>query len=201
MIDDSVPEADGIKFDEKSYRKSYYLKNREVILNRSLLRQRKNKEQKRLYDQARFQKNKIKMQAQSKIWAEKNPLKTKEIKRANRIKYKKERLVYHYTKLKTDIQYRLRCTLRARFSKLRKAGSCIQDLGCTVQELRCYLESKFKPGMTWDNWGVRGWHIDHIKPLAFFDLTKREEFLVATHFSNLQPLWSQENLIKGAKCV
>ncbi len=58
-----------------------------------------------------------------------------------------------------------------------------------------------KDTMTWDNYGLYGWHIDHIKPLASFDLTDREQFLEACHYTNLQPLWAEENLSKGNKII
>ena len=78
-----------------------------------------------------------------------------------------------------------------------KAGSAVRDLGCTIPELKAHLEAQFQPGMTWDNWSLKGWHIDHIKPLTSFDLTNREQFLQACHYTNLQPLWASENLSKG----
>lgn len=62
-----------------------------------------------------------------------------------------------------------------------------------------HLEAKFAPGMTWDNYGVDGWHIDHIMPLAAFDLTDEQQRQQACHYTNLQPLWAAENLAKGAK--
>ena len=94
---------------------------------------------------------------------------------------------------------KIRCRLYQAVRFGQKAGSAVADLGCTIPELRSHLESKFKPGMTWDNWSKNGWHIDHIKPLASFNLEDREQFLEAVHFSNLQPLWASENIHKSAK--
>lgn len=101
---------------------------------------------------------------------------------------------------KTDLGFRLASNLRTRVRRsLRdgwKAGSAVRDLGCTIPELRTHLEAKFQPGMTWENWSRTGWHIDHIRPLASFDLTDREQFLEACHYTNLQPLWAMDNLKK-----
>ena len=97
--------------------------------------------------------------------------------------------------LAANLRKRLRLAIIGNF----KAGSAVNDLGCTINDLKAYLETQFSPEMTWDNWSIDGWHLDHIKPLASFDLTDREQFLEACHYSNLQPLWAQENLSKGAK--
>ncbi len=78
-----------------------------------------------------------------------------------------------------------------------RAGSAVRDLGCTVAELKLYLEARFAPGMSWGNYGA--WHLDHIKSLASFDLTDREQFLRACHYTNLQPLWAIDNIKKGAR--
>jgi hypothetical protein len=104
---------------------------------------------------------------------------------------------------KTDIQYKLRKLLRSRLclslKNKCKLGSSIRDLGCTIDEFKAYLESKFQTGMTWDNHGIHGWHIDHIKPLASFDLTDKKQLLIVCHYTNLQPLWATDNLTKGNK--
>jgi hypothetical protein len=108
------------------------------------------------------------------------------------------------TTIETNIQFRLKKLIRSRLKSavhrrgIDKAGSAVRDLGCTVKFLKQYLESKFQPGMTWDNWGngYYKWNIDHIKRLADFDLSNRNQFLVACHYTNLQPLWWIENMKK-----
>ena len=109
----------------------------------------------------------------------------------------------HKKSYRQTIQGRLRSNLRTRlYSAIngnQKTGSAVCDLGCTIDELKAYLEVLFRPGMTWDNWAFDGWHIDHIKPLVSFDLTDREQFLQACHYTNLQPLWAKENLSKSDK--
>ena len=68
-------------------------------------------------------------------------------------------------------------------------------LGCTWKELRCHMESKFTEGMSWANRNL--WHIDHIIPLA--SAKSIEEVIKLCHYTNLQPLWAEDNLKKGAK--
>jgi len=96
---------------------------------------------------------------------------------------------------------RLRSRIRNCVKSERKSGSAIRDLGCTIEELKLYLESKFQPGMTWDNWSRCGWHIDHVVPLASFDLTDPEQFKQACHYTNLQPLWAKDNLSKSDRIL
>jgi hypothetical protein len=62
-----------------------------------------------------------------------------------------------------------------------------------------YLETKFHDGMNWNNYGKRGWHIDHIKPCAAFNLTNVTEQRACFHYTNLQPLWWYDNLKKADK--
>ena len=104
-------------------------------------------------------------------------------------------------KYQNDVQFRLAEILRGRIrgavKEGWKLGSAVKDLGCTVEELKFYLEGQFQDGMTWDNWSKTGWHIDHKIPLTFFNLTDRGQFLQAVHYTNLQPMWASENLRKG----
>lgn len=114
--------------------------------------------------------------------------------------YKRE---YIKSRRKSDVQVKLRDTLRCRIRIAikagKKSGSAVKDLGCSLGEFKLYLESKFQPGMTWDNYGHDGWHIDHIIPLAHFDLTDREQFLIACNYKNMQPLWAKDNFYKNDK--
>lgn len=117
--------------------------------------------------------------------------------------YKKRKRLYVRNRYKTDINYRLADNLRSRLnsviSRQDRAGSSVKDLGCTVEELKKHLESQFTEGMSWDNYGKGGWEIDHIQPLASFDLTNREDLLKACHYTNLQPLWARDNRSKGGR--
>ena len=110
---------------------------------------------------------------------------------------------YRREREEADVNYRLRRTLPARIkqaikhSKNEKCASSIELLGCSINQVRKHLEAQFQAGMTWDNHG--DWHIDHIKPCAAFDLADERQQRECFHYSNLQPLWAQDNLRKGAK--
>ena len=118
---------------------------------------------------------------------------------------KKKNQVRHIEKMESDITYKLNHLLRDRFNKAiknnSKSGSAVSDLGCSIKFLKNYLESKFQDDMSWENHGIHGWHIDHIIPLSSFDLTDREQFLKAVHYTNLQPLWALDNLSKSDKIL
>lgn len=79
-----------------------------------------------------------------------------------------------------------------------KSGRTEEILGCTIEEFKKYLESKFKEGMSWENYGRNGWEIDHIIPCNRFNLDCPEEQRKCFHYTNTQPLWWYENKRKGA---
>jgi hypothetical protein len=99
----------------------------------------------------------------------------------------------------SDINLRLSANIRSRIqSAIRgsyKAGSAVRDLGCSIDNFRRYIENMFEPGMSWEK--RREWHLDHIIPLCDFDLTDREQFLKACHYTNYRPLWAPDNLRKN----
>lgn len=111
--------------------------------------------------------------------------------------YRKKR--YH-----SDLQFRLRHIMRSRLhtalkrGRVTKVGSSVKLLGCGTEQLITHLESQFTPQMNWSNYGLY-WSIDHIKPLASFDLSNLKHLKKAMHYTNLQPLTVRENSIKGSR--
>lgn len=112
-----------------------------------------------------------------------------------------KRRIYERTKrhLPTVIARRLRHRLWKVTKGRFREETTFALVGCSASQLVAYLQSQFLPGMTWDNRSE--WHIDHIKPCAAFDLTKTEEQRRCFHFTNLQPLWAEDNLRKSAKLL
>lgn len=95
---------------------------------------------------------------------------------------------------------RIRESIRNYLKFKKKHEHTMKLIGCNIQELVEYLEKQFKLGMTWDNYGTY-WHIDHIRPIASFNLENPEELNQCFYYTNLQPLTAQENLEKGDKIL
>lgn len=104
----------------------------------------------------------------------------------------------------TDPNHRVHSNLSKRVRRAlegigRKSLLTEQLVGCDFPTLMKHLESLFRPGMTWANYG-RGadkWHIDHIIPCSSFDLTDPEQQRKCFHWTNMQPLWERDNMSKG----
>lgn len=152
-----------------------------------------------------YARHKPKRLAENKAWREAN--------REHRLKYlrnydkanRAKRNIYVKNRYNTDPAYRMLCVLRAtiacRLKRARagsKSASTIKLLGCTISSFMLYIESKFEPGMSWANYG-RAWEIDHELPCAMFDLSNPEHQKRCFHFSNLQPMFSDENRLKSDK--
>lgn len=86
--------------------------------------------------------------------------------------------------------------------KGRKNARWESVVGYTIEDLMTHLESQFTKGMTWDNYGVHGWHIDHIRPISHFNFDSPDdsEFLECWSLWNLQPMWGKENISKLNRC-
>jgi len=156
------------------YNKIYAETNKETI---KLKRNQNRTEKKQHYDEV------------SKAWKEKNKDYIKEWNR-----------VYTSNRYKNDPIFALKINQRSRVRAILKNNKNCKThelLGCSFEELKQHLESQFQEGMGWHNMGE--WHIDHIVPLAIFDLTNADQQKIAFNYKNLQPLWALDNLKKGAK--
>lgn len=136
--------------------------------------------------------------------------------RKKRLKYRKEYYINNkskiikqhskYIKLRraNDPSFRLIGCLRNGLYKCLKGvlknHKTLEYIGCSIEHLWLHLESKFTIGMSRDNYGL--WHVDHIKPLSSFNFSdndKEYQLKLAWNYTNLQPLWAKDNLIKGAR--
>lgn len=178
----------------------------------------RNKERVKQARAAHYAANKGKELQQAKGWREANPETLKEIRRKSNKQYREEhsaeiknrrrqnrhklnaqRRLRYATDPVYAIQRRLRsCLTQAlRVASAKKVASTSTLLGCTGAELKVYLESKFLPGMSWEERHLI--HIDHIRPVASFDLSDPEQQRQCFHYTNLQPLWAIDNMKKGAR--
>ncbi len=101
---------------------------------------------------------------------------------------------------KKSVQWRLAKRLRGRLYEMLdgcKKESALALLGCSIEDFKAHLQSKFKKGMAWNNYGL--WHIDHIQPCASFDLSIESQRKLCFHWTNFQPLWKTANQSKGDK--
>ena len=115
------------------------------------------------------------------------------VKRAiYRNKWKEERRA-------NDPVYRMVEGMRSRLSSIVKGvniGGANKLVGCSNEYLKGHLTNQFTKGMTWDNYGSY-WHVDHIIPVSSFDHTRKDQVKQCWHFSNLQPLGAEENMMKS----
>lgn len=166
---------------EKIYRKKYYeekIKPKNTGERKKYKwKKKKTKEEWDLYHAEYRRKNREKL----KIQAREYRINKAETIRNNNIRRYQKRTVSD--KIKQNLRGRIRSCIK------RKSNSSMELLGCSIEYLCEYLESKFTKGMTWNNYGLKGWHIDHIIPCSSFDFTNSDEQKKCFHYTNLQPLW------------
>jgi len=170
--------------------KEYRRKNKELIKKKSREYEETNKEALAEYKREYYQKNKQAFTRRRRKWYKENRELTTE---RNKEKYKKDPLF--------KIAILLRGRLRHAMVGNLKAASTRELLGCAYKHARQHIESQFTEGMSWDNHGMHGWHIDHIIPCASFDLIDPAQQRECFHYTNLQPLWAKDNLAKGDKIL
>jgi hypothetical protein len=129
--------------------------------------------------------------------------KKKPLDQETKIKYNAAKLARFRERYQTDLLFKLKHDLRQRMYKAlngsQKSSTTQSLLGCSVEEFKTYIESLWLEGMTWENRGPFGWHIDHIDPCDYFDLSDPQQQKKCFHYTNLQPLWWRDNLVKGKK--
>ncbi len=177
---------------------SEFSKNRSAYDNLSSWCKICNSEYQKEYYSLYADKNRKKLKKYHSEYSKNHYIKNKE-------KINKHKVKYQVEKYNNNTVFKLTRILRSRLNQTifrKKDINLFLDLlGCTVQELKQHLESQFEPGMSWDNYGLHGWHIDHIKPCAKFDLSKESEQHKCFHYTNLQPLWAEENWSKGSTYI
>jgi hypothetical protein len=174
------------------YHKKYYQQNRKKILEAVETHKENNREKVLADKKHEYNRHKDKYILNSNNWQKNNREKSNDIKYKHKVK-----------KRKIDPAYRIVDNLRSRMRAVLKGNNksqhSIELIGCSSKELESYLENQFTEGMTWENYGYYGWHIDHIKPCSSFDLTDPEQQKLCFHYSNLQPLWAKDNIKKSNK--
>lgn len=123
--------------------------------------------------------------------------------------HKAKRYAYRRHRHKTDPQFKLAQNLRTYLyqhvgHKTKRSESRFHKVvGCSVAELKMHLERQFLSGMSWANYGRgRGhWNIDHIRPVAEFDLTNPKQVKECFSWQNMRPLWWSENIAKSDSFV
>ena len=192
-----------LKAKKKAYREAnkekivaYREANREEANAKARAKYQANRESEMARHKAYREANREKINARRKVYYQANKEKIKAYNEATRDS-RNARVRSKYT---SDIPYRLFQTVKHASKRVlgrwAKKQEAIDLLGCTFEEYQEYLESKFQPGMTWENHTVDGWHIDHILPLRESELSQ-EEKLKRLHYTNTQPLWAKENISKG----
>jgi hypothetical protein len=203
---------------KRNYQKIYYQNNKEKIYKVTNKWRKDNKEKAREsynkfafnnpnkikeYTKRTYEKHKEKRNQQIKEYRIKNQGKVaernKKWRENNQERIKTRRNERNKERRQTDELYRLTTNItnrmRSYLKNYEKSDRTIKYIGCSPIELRKHLEKQFTEGMSWENYGKYGWHIDHKIPL-FAGKGNKEEIIKLCHYTNLQPLWRDDNYKK-----
>jgi len=181
---------DGLRPECKLCKKKYLEENKTIISERQ---------------KGYYEKHRDKRLEHQKKYNEKNILNKREYSKNYYHDNKNKINSYRENRKKTDPIYKLRTGMSVRLNlflktkNLKKNNTTFSIIGCSPEELKKYIENLFTENMTWDNHGLFGWHIDHKIPLS--SATTEEEIYKLCHYTNLQPLWSKDNLSKGKRIL
>lgn len=169
---------------KKEAGKIYYINNKEKINKRKKVYYEENKEHLKEYKKMYYEENKEHLNNINKAWYQKNKL---YILDKNKKRLKDDNLYHFIQNIKTNIRNSI---IRSGYSKKTRT---FKILGVDYDTFKNYIESQFKEGMTWDNYGE--WHLDHKTPISWGK--DEEEVILLCYYTNYQPLWAFENQSKG----
>lgn len=207
---------------KRAYQKKYRKENIEVVSIKEKAYKIKNKDKVRVYKKEYAHKNAAKIKSSYREYYKKNNKKLKAYQRdyfkgnknyvlsrnkkyylKNKAKIMQVAKTYNRNRRLTNIYYKLRMNMSCaiwhglRKNKLGKGWQTLVPY--TIKELMTHLESNFTTGMTWENYGKSGWHVDHIIPQSYFkyDSYTHPAFKACWDLNNLQPLWAKDNISKS----
>lgn len=167
----------------KEYAKKYWIKNKHKRLETNRAKQKE-----------WYLKNKQYKLKRNKNWIINNIDKSREYHKLYERNKRKNNPIY---RLHQAVSRGLRTVLQGKKNRTKWT----EFVGYSIKNLKEHIENQFKEGMTWENYGKYGWHIDHIRPISLFNMTDSNcsDFKLCWSLANLQPLWAKDNLSKGAK--
>jgi hypothetical protein len=174
---------------KKENRRRYYLLNRERIAAQMRAYTQSHSEKIKEYQKRYYTEHRERLCLARRVWT-----------KNHRERYKRTQREWRRQKRASSPAHKILFNLRSRIYTAivrgHKSDTTTKLLGCSIANLAGHLEKSFQPGMTWENYGPV-WHLDHIKPCAKFDLTNPTQQRECFHWTNLQPLFAEENLKKG----
>lgn len=180
---------------QKQKNKERYLKKPKPILSEQELEIRRAKARERIKkmksDPVRLKARQDYEKEYRKKNSEKYKARSKEYREENKKELSRKKLEDKWANPSVRIAYNLRNRLRLVLNGSQKSKNTIKLVGLnSFRDLQIYIESLFTKGMCWNNYGIHGWHIDHIKPCSSFDLTIPKQQEECFHYTNLRPLWA-----------
>ena len=179
----------------------YYEKNQELVKTRNKKWSNANKDKIKEIAHKYYLKNRNYILEKQKEYKKLNPNQYKNWWAKNKQRLCNVFKERYYTDPKFHINHTISNRIRSSLKSGKNGHRWESLVGYTLTELMEHLESKFQPGMTWDNYGE--WHIDHIIPISYFDYSSYDDetFKICWDLNNLQPLWAKDNLIKSNKLI
>lgn len=168
-------------------------------------------ERKKAIKRAHYERNKDKLRLQKRQYRKENPDLIRERNRAYTEKAKetprykammKRKMEAAARKIRESPILRMMQSMSACARKAMKAKAQVKSsrtfelIGCTGAELAAHIEKQFKRGMSWKNYGS-AWHVDHITPLSYFDMSNPDDQRRAWNWQNLRPLPAIQNITEG----